>query len=102
MADRKVVKSFVYGALTGAVAGAVTALLFAPKSGKELRKDISDTAQRVGEKTADLGRSAGTAAQSIARKTTNWASDVRAKLNKRPIDEAATIEEAAESETAAR
>lgn len=77
MANKKVLKSFMWGALTGAVTGAVTALLLAPKSGKELRKDISDTAHKVGDKTAELGRQAGSAVQSIARKTTTFASDAK-------------------------
>lgn len=33
---------FVLGAIIGGAAAAVTALLFAPKSGKELRRDIAD------------------------------------------------------------
>ncbi len=77
MANKKVLKSFMWGALTGAVTGAVTALLLAPKSGKELRKDISDTAHKVGDKTAEIGRQAGSAVQSIARKTTSFASDAK-------------------------
>jgi gas vesicle protein len=71
MADKKAVKSFLWGTLTGAVTGAVTALLFAPKPGNELRKDISVTAHKVGEKTADLGRQAGSAVQAIAKRTSN-------------------------------
>lgn len=38
------------GAAIGAVAGVVTGLLFAPKSGKETRKDIADTAVKAKEK----------------------------------------------------
>lgn len=33
-------KNFILGGLVGVAAGVITALLFAPKSGKELRKDI--------------------------------------------------------------
>lgn len=36
-------KGFLIGSLVGGVAGALTALLLAPKSGSELRKDIADT-----------------------------------------------------------
>ena len=37
-------KKFILGAVVGALAGAVTALLTAPKSGKETRVDIKDKA----------------------------------------------------------
>lgn len=77
MADKKVVKSFLWGTLTGAITGAVTALLFAPKSGRELRGDIAETAQKVGEKTADISRQAGSAVQSLAKRTTNLVVDAK-------------------------
>ena len=35
-------KSFVTGLITGSVIGALAALLYAPKSGREFRQDISD------------------------------------------------------------
>lgn len=38
----KYTKGFVVGAIIGGAIGAVTALLFAPKSGEELRKDIAE------------------------------------------------------------
>lgn len=37
----KYTKGFVFGALIGGTVGAITALLLAPKSGDELRKDIA-------------------------------------------------------------
>ena len=40
-------KKLAIGALIGAAAGIVTGLLTAPKSGKETRKDIKDTASKV-------------------------------------------------------
>src|SRR5690606_11844645 len=70
-------KSFLWGALTGAVTGAVTALLLAPKSGRELRKDIGDAAVKVGEKTADLSRQAGSAVQSLAKRASGFAVDTK-------------------------
>ena len=70
-------KSFLWGALTGAVTGAVTALLLAPKSGRELRKDIGDTAVKVGEKTVDLSRQAGSAVQSLAKRASGFAVDTK-------------------------
>lgn len=38
------------GAAIGAVAGVITGLLFAPKSGEETRKDIADTATKAKDK----------------------------------------------------
>jgi gas vesicle protein len=46
-------KGFVIGALVGGVAGALTALLLAPKPGAELRKDIADKSIDVYDKTSD-------------------------------------------------
>ena len=40
-------KKFALGAIIGSVAGVVTGILTAPKSGKETRKDIKDTANKV-------------------------------------------------------
>lgn len=77
MADKKNVKSFLWGTLAGAVTGAIAALLLAPKSGRELRSDISETAQQALEKTTDLSRQAGSAVQSIARKTSSFAVDAK-------------------------
>ncbi len=46
-------KGFLLGAIVGGVAGAVTALLFAPKSGAELRKDIAETSTQLYDKSKD-------------------------------------------------
>ncbi|MGG4499515.1 YtxH domain-containing protein [Paenibacillus polymyxa] len=47
-------KSFIRGALVGSIAGSVAALLFAPKSGRELRQDITDQARHVSDKGQEL------------------------------------------------
>ncbi|GAA0133807.1 hypothetical protein YSY43_06470 [Paenibacillus sp. YSY-4.3] len=47
-------KGWIWGAAIGTVVGSVTALLLAPKPGKELRKDIADGARQVGEKTGEI------------------------------------------------
>ena len=43
-------KGFAVGAAIGAVIGVVTGILFAPKSGRETRQDIKDTAVKVATK----------------------------------------------------
>jgi gas vesicle protein len=40
--------------LLGGIIGALVALLYAPKSGRETRKDISKAARRVKKETVDL------------------------------------------------
>lgn len=40
MEDNKIAKGLFIGFLSGAIVGGIFALLFAPKSGKELRRDI--------------------------------------------------------------
>lgn len=52
-------KSLLWGALIGSVVGSVTALLLAPKSGKELRQDIAEGAKTVGSKTTELAGKVG-------------------------------------------
>lgn len=52
-------KNLTCGILTGVLVGASTALLFAPKGGRELREDISTNARIAGAKgreLAELGR----------------------------------------------
>ncbi len=107
MSNKKAVKSFLWGTLAGAITGAVTALLFAPKSGRELRGDISDTALKVGEKTADLSRQAGTAVQSLAKRTSSFVADAKqatgrlvTDIRSRKSSESAEDNEAAVTEEA--
>jgi gas vesicle protein len=47
-------KEFLIGTLIGGMIGAVTALLLAPKSGKELRNDLNEKASRWKEQTNHL------------------------------------------------
>lgn len=47
-------KNFVVGAIVGGIIGAATALLYAPKSGSDLRVDVASQAGVLKEKSADL------------------------------------------------
>jgi gas vesicle protein len=82
MADKKSLRSFLWGALAGTITGAVSALLLAPKPGKELRRDISETAHKVGDKTVEWGRQAGEAVQTFKSRTLTLASDVKSAANR--------------------
>jgi gas vesicle protein len=56
---KKDTKGLLWGALVGSVIGSVTALLFAPKPGKELRKDIAEGTTAGIEKVQELAVQAG-------------------------------------------
>jgi len=49
MAENSMAKGFVVGMLTGGLIGAAIALLYAPKSGKELRADIKNKAGEIAD-----------------------------------------------------
>jgi gas vesicle protein len=47
-------KNFIKGAVTGALAGAGSALLFTPKTGKQLRKELMQKYEQASETTNDV------------------------------------------------
>lgn len=51
---RKNGKGFLFGALLGGALAGLTALLFAPKAGKKLRKDLSDKCCHMTDRTREL------------------------------------------------
>ncbi|MGF9698289.1 MULTISPECIES: YtxH domain-containing protein [Paenibacillus] len=61
-------KGLLWGALIGSVVGSVTALLLAPKSGRELRQDISEGARQVTEKGQELAVKVGEQSSQIVSK----------------------------------
>ncbi|WP_058303468.1 YtxH domain-containing protein [Gorillibacterium timonense] len=63
-------KDFLVGAVVGGTLGAFSALLFAPKPGKELRSDIANQAKAVGEKSQEI-------AKTVSEHTTEWAGKVK-------------------------
>ncbi|MGG4143287.1 YtxH domain-containing protein [Paenibacillus algorifonticola] len=67
MAKQKQAKGFWLGALAGTVAGTVTALLLAPKAGKELRQDIAGGVQDLSEKTVRAVEQCGEKTTEAAR-----------------------------------
>ncbi|MGN7456121.1 YtxH domain-containing protein [Paenibacillus pasadenensis] len=70
---------FLLGALAGGVIGSVTALLFAPKSGSELRSDIGERASRAADKAGEIGSRIGSSAAEAARHTAESASALKEK-----------------------
>ncbi|UQZ36040.1 YtxH domain-containing protein [Paenibacillus sp. PK3_47] len=80
---KKDTKSLLWGILAGSVAGSVTALLLAPKPGKELRKDIADgttnaidkvqeIAGQAGDKGAELYGKAKDAVEAVVSEVKEW------------------------------
>ncbi|OZM56075.1 hypothetical protein CIB95_13275 [Lottiidibacillus patelloidae] len=67
---KKSSKNFMMGTVIGGVIGAFSALLFAPKSGKELRHDIETKSNEVAKKTTEL-------TNEVAKKATDLSNDVR-------------------------
>lgn len=58
-------KGFVLGLLAGGAIGSITALLYAPKSGRELRKDIGNKGREVIKETSEYVDTAKTKAGEI-------------------------------------
>ncbi len=52
--DKGTKKGFLIGMLVGGVVGAITALLYAPKPGKELRRDIKNRTGELMENAEDF------------------------------------------------
>ncbi|MBP1989314.1 YtxH domain-containing protein [Paenibacillus eucommiae] len=87
MTDQQKGKNLLLGAVIGGVLGAITALLTAPKSGRELRSDIAGQVSAVTEKTQQ-------AASVINEKTQELVQSVRSWRKSEPVD----VKETEESE----
>jgi len=79
MSNQKKGKDLLVGAIVGGVLGAATALLFAPKSGRELRSDIAGQAQAVSEKTVQIASTVSQKTQEVAKTVSTHASDLVGK-----------------------
>ncbi|WP_243298126.1 YtxH domain-containing protein [Bacillus litorisediminis] len=78
-------KDFIIGALVGSIVGAATALMLAPKSGKELRNDLNEQAIILKEKTGqwkELAAESGSQIASTAKEKTNeWTQMIQQQSN---------------------
>jgi gas vesicle protein len=70
MANGQRGKDLLLGVIVGGVIGALTALLAAPKSGRELRNDITEQVNTVSEKTQQV-------ANTVSDKTSKWVGKVQ-------------------------
>lgn len=114
MGDQINSKDFLIGTLIGSIVGASVALLFAPKSGRELREDINkgasqvmdraselkDTAQEKGadwkdiayEKGSELTKKATELSKTVAQKTKDLKDTVQETIEKKREENAETLE----------
>jgi gas vesicle protein len=79
--DRTV--SFLKGALVGAVVGAAAGVLFAPKSGRETREDIKETALAIKDSALEAYEDASAAVERKVREIKKLGK----KINKEKYDE---------------
>lgn len=74
-------KDFLIGTLIGGIVGATTALLLAPKTGKELRTDLNDQALQLKDKSSEVATMAkeksSNLAQSVSTQTSQAANKVK-------------------------
>jgi len=89
---------FVYF-LIGAGIGAVTALLFAPKAGAELRADIADATRKGMDQARETGREVGTRANEYYQAGSERASEIAARGKEAISDIASRSRDAVEDIT---
>ncbi|MGU3470602.1 YtxH domain-containing protein [Paenibacillus sp. D51F] len=70
---------FAWGAIAGGIVGSVTALLLAPKSGRELRSDIGEYAVKAADTAVEIGEIIGDKAAAAARQTAAGATALKEK-----------------------
>ncbi len=99
-------KGLVIGLLAGGVVGAITALLYAPKSGKELRTDLKQKANDLADGASEYVKIARTKATDSLHKTKNHADELASEVKEQAdhiLDDAEKvltgIRERANSET---
>lgn len=96
MSDRSggQIQSFLVGAAIGGAVGAALALLYAPKSGSELREDIGEKVDDISSRFSNLLRKTKEAGEEILHHTSEEAGEVMHEAYEkaeRLIDEADRI-----------
>ncbi|MBW7476154.1 YtxH domain-containing protein [Paenibacillus oenotherae] len=73
-------KDFLFGVLAGGIVGSITALMLAPKSGREIRSDISQGAQQVSGHTVRIAGQVGGTTTRIAKQVGSGATSLATKV----------------------
>jgi gas vesicle protein len=90
--DRKYYR-FTTGLLVGSALGGLAGLLFAPKSGKELRADMKTAGQKTFEEAKDFIGKANHRVSETRQKARNILSCIRERGETAPQYEAESVEE---------
>lgn len=85
--------SFLFGALVGGVIGAATALLLAPKTGKEMRDDFSTQANQLKDKSIELSSIAKDKATEYGAVAKDKATEFATTAKEKTEDVTKTIQE---------
>lgn len=75
-------KGFALGTLVGGLCGGITALLFAPKSGDKLRKDIAKKYHHTADKAHDVLDDMCEQSSHLYKKAKHLASDAKTTASK--------------------
>lgn len=72
-------KDFIVGTILGGMVGAFTALLFAPKTGEDFRKNLGDQSKDVLQKSADIAKNVSGSSSDLVGKAKEVASNLTNK-----------------------
>lgn len=91
------------GAIVGGAIGAVSALLLAPKTGAQLREDLSQACQTIGQKTKDIASTVGQSTRKLAtaiKEETSGLADQAKESNHNVMDALSATKEDVKDELA--
>lgn len=78
--DRNVALNFLAGLGVGALAGAVAALLLAPKSGRETREDIKSSAEELKDKADKAMHDLSESSEELVKKSKELLENTKEKV----------------------
>jgi gas vesicle protein len=99
MSNERKGKDLLIGAVVGGILGAATALLFAPKSGRELRSDIAEQAQVVSDKTVQIATNVSQKTQEVAKTVSTTTSELYGKAKDTAVNVVDTVRSWKESKS---
>lgn len=79
-------KDFLIGTLIGAAVGSLTALLLAPKSGKELRVDLNNQAWQLRDKTDHIRESVSIKGNELTSSVKDKTTAISKKVSEQSVD----------------